>query len=136
MELPEENIKGWPIKRIRVKDLRLDHENPRLALPEGATQQEIRNTLFSQSKILRLIESILENSGLFPGENVIAMEENGLYRVLEGNRRLCAIQCLLDPSLAPDDSRGQIEKLLDNSAMNVKTIDPIETLISPSWEAA
>lgn len=136
MELPDENAREWPLRKVAIKDLKLDDENPRLALADGATQQEIRNALFSEGKVLNLIESILENGGLFPGENIIALEENGVYRVLEGNRRLCAIQCLLDPSLAPDDSRDQIEKLLDNATMDVKTIDPINTWISPSWEAA
>ena len=136
MELPDEDLRRWPIKRIQIKDLRLDHENPRLALPNGATQQEIRNALFSQGKVLNLVESILENGGLFQGEDIIVIEENGQYRVLEGNRRVCAIQCIIDNSLCPDDFKKQLEELVDNKTIDPKMLDPIEARISPSWEAA
>lgn len=136
MELPNENVEGWPIVKIQIEDLILDKENPRLALPTGATQQEVRNALFREAGILDLIESILANGGLFPGENIIGIKEGNSYRVLEGNRRLCAIQCLLNHSLAPEKSNEQLEKITKSVPLELKRLNPVDTLIAPSWEAA
>ena len=136
MELPDGDGKDWPIVAVKVSDILLDSGNPRLNLPTNAVQAEIRRVLFKSEKIIKLIESIFDNSGLFPGENIIVMKEASKYRVLEGNRRVCSIQCILDPNLAPAEYREDIQDLKQNSSLDLGKLENLNVLVSPDWESA
>jgi hypothetical protein len=136
MEIPENDNNTWPIEKVKTSEILLDTQNPRLNLSTNSAQAEIRRELFKSEKIIDLIESIFNNSGLFPGENIILMKENDKYRVLEGNRRVCAVQCILDSNLAPAEFREDIEDFKQNSDMDLRKLEYIQALISPNWEAA
>jgi len=136
MEMPKGVNNEWPRKILKASEIVLDSENPRLDLSPNATQADIRKSLFEQEKIIELIESILDNQGLFPGEDIIVLQEGGKYKVLEGNRRVCAIQCILSPTLAPVEFQGDIKELIKNSNINVQGLEMINGVVAPSWESA
>lgn len=96
-------------KDFAIAQLELDCENPRL--PTGlmkAGEAEILRYLVRETNIEELITSIGEN-GFFPGEAIVVTEnkaKDGIYTVLEGNRRLTALKLLQSPELAASISRG------------------------------
>ena len=49
---------------------------------------------------------------------------------------MCAVQCLLDPSLAPINFRDEVKKLVENSDIDTKRMENLSALVAPSWEAA
>jgi ParB-like chromosome segregation protein Spo0J len=84
-----------------INRLLLDPDNPRL--PErlrGADEVEVINWMLADATLLDLMASIAEN-GFFPGEPIIALQEQGnRFVVIEGNRRLSAIKLLNRPHIA------------------------------------
>lgn len=90
------------IGEVSPLELQLDPRNPRFVLPlKEPTQEGIRRHLLEHEGVRALARSIIESAGLRAGERVIVTRENGAYVVLEGNRRVCACQLLLDTSLVP-----------------------------------
>ena len=86
------------IRTVPVEHLRLDDRNPRL--PErlrGSSQPEILGFLHQQGVLEELAQSYMDN-GFFPNEPLIVVRENGAERhtVIEGNRRLAALEILHD----------------------------------------
>ena len=135
-EIPDDINNVWPRKELKALEILLDSENPRLNLITNSSQSEIRKALLEQEDVIELLESILDNKGLFPGEDIIVIKEHDKYKVLEGNRRVCAVQCLLDPSLAPINFRDEVKKLVENSDIDTKRMENLSALVAPSWEAA
>jgi len=137
MGISEEVKSDWPRLRLNPFEIILDPENPRLDLPPGAGQADIRKALFDQEEVLELIESIIDNGGLFQGEDsIIVIKDNDKYKVLEGNRRICAIQCILNPSIAPPDYQEDIRALINNTGFNTNHLQNVKVAVAPSWEAA
>jgi hypothetical protein len=93
--------KDWTTAELDPRKIQLDLLNPRIELSSNATQAEIRLKLLTLEEVLDLARGIAKNGGLFPGERVITVEEDGQDVVLEGNRRIAACQMLLKPSLIP-----------------------------------
>lgn len=89
--------------RVSPLSLRLDINNPRFITPISPTQEEARKHLLRHEDVEGIIQSIISFGGITPGERPIVCEEGGSYVVLEGNRRVCAYQLLVDPSLYPPD---------------------------------
>ena len=136
IEIPVSAKEEWSRAQVKVTDIILDVENPRLDLKPTATQAEVREILFKQAKVMDLIETILDYRGLYPGEDIIVLREKDKFRVLEGNRRICAIQCILNPQLAPLEFQGYVKELVENSDINPKTLETINVVVSPNWESA
>lgn len=87
-------------KFLNINQIKLDKENPRLPETVPRKEEDIIKYLASKTAIEDLMFSIGVN-GFFPGEAIIVtQEENGNYIVLEGNRRLVALQLLQNPDLA------------------------------------
>lgn len=83
-------------------ELHFDYRNPRIAefLPTADTpENEIIKTLWNVMGVEEIVLSI-KASGFFKNEPLIAIEEGGKKMVLEGNRRLAAVKCILDPKIA------------------------------------
>jgi hypothetical protein len=83
-------------KKVRVDDLRFDPENPRLG---GAAMrknpEQIQEYLEGPPHYaLDLVGSIVEN-GFLPYEPLIVRQEGDKFIVIEGNRRLAAVQSIL-----------------------------------------
>lgn len=86
---------------LPIARLRLDPMNPRLRAPDPeATQIELAIEIDARYDPIRIARSIADH-GYFPSEPLIVVpgDEDGTYTVLEGNRRLVALQGLLDPEL-------------------------------------
>jgi hypothetical protein len=101
--------------------LKLDINNPRFIAPVNPTQEDIRLHLLQHEEVEGLIQSIVRFGGITPGERPIVCEEDGHLVVLEGNRRVCAYQLLLDPTLYPTGWAGQLTAPPDL----LQTLDPI-----------
>ena len=98
----------WKEARITTLSLVLDAQNPRIEVKDTATQDEIRHALCATEKVDELAKGIANTNGLMAGERIIVVEENGQYIVLEGNRRACACQMLLDAKLIPSAFKSTI----------------------------
>ena len=88
-------------KRVPLRSLLLDPENPRLpAEMQGESQEELAVHLELGFDAFTVAESIASH-GYFGSEPliVIAAGEQGLWIVVEGNRRLTALRGLLDDDL-------------------------------------
>lgn len=99
-------VPGW--SQIQVSDplsLVLDPLNPRIDVVPDPTQDQIRLQLLKHEDIVALAKGIITMQGLMPGERIIVVREDNQLVVLEGNRRMCAVQLLLDPSLVPGEMR-------------------------------
>jgi hypothetical protein len=91
----------WSSEELNPLEILLDPSNPRIEVAADADQNEIRVELLTHEHIADLARSIIKYRGLIPGERIITTLERGRQIVLEGNRRICAIQLLLNPDLIP-----------------------------------
>ena len=84
---------------IPLENLFLDEENPRLVSYDAPTQDAILEVLAREMSIDEVAISIAEN-GYYPTERLLVIERDSrlpkTYTVVEGNRRLAAVQILLD----------------------------------------
>lgn len=90
------------IQNISPNSLHFDYRNPRIAefLPTPNTpEKEIIKILWNVMGVEEIVLSI-KASGFFTHEPLIAVQEGGKNIVIEGNRRLAAVKCILDPSIA------------------------------------
>jgi ParB-like chromosome segregation protein Spo0J len=92
-------LPGTPeYKQLSIDELQFDPTNPRLAERVGpnATQAQIRGLLLGEMEARDLVPSLIAN-GYLPYEPLIVKPHpNGRYVVLEGNRRLAAVQAMRD----------------------------------------
>lgn len=88
-------------RRVRVEQLRLDRQNPRLVgAAAEATDEAIIARLYRSAELDELLQSITAN-GYLDIEPLVAVEAtdgDGLV-VLEGNRRLATLRLLREPDL-------------------------------------
>jgi hypothetical protein len=101
-------------KRININELYLDKENPRLPQSMASkTENEIINFFLSDASLLELMLAIGIN-GFFEGEQLLVVEENGKYIVIEGNRRLSAVKLLNNPEIA-QILKGKVQQVINES---------------------
>jgi len=92
-----------------LADLDLDPDNPRHE--PGMPRREIIRYLVEKESVLALARDVAK-IGLSPLDSFGAVATaDGGYMILEGNRRLCALILLHDPSLAPATERKAFERL-------------------------
>lgn len=100
------------IEDISIESLFLDDENPRLpSYLRGKDDKTIITYMLQEAATLELMLAIGQK-GFFRGEPLLVVEEEGKFRVIEGNRRLTALLLLKNPSLAPIRQR-KIEAILE-----------------------
>lgn len=90
------------ITEIDPRDLHFDAENPRIAefsAGHDLSERDIVQILWNAMGVEEIVLSI-KASGFFEHEPLIATWENNKLIVIEGNRRLAAIKCILEPTLA------------------------------------
>ncbi len=90
------------IKMMEVSELTFDLKNPRLVefdLAENASEEEVIQILWEAMDVREVMMSIAA-SGFFPHEPLIVAKEDGKNVVIEGNRRLAAVNILLNPAVA------------------------------------
>jgi hypothetical protein len=123
----------WKTDDLDSRKILLDVKNPRIEVSEDASQDEIRLKLLDFEDVLDLARSIEKNNGLFYGERIITVVENGKQVVLEGNRRVAACQMLLTPSLVPSAYKMRFPTA---SATTKTTLRKLSADIAPDRETA
>lgn len=115
-----------PIKEsifVATDLLHFDHHNPRFTpnkRPEETDDESIIRFIDRTADLSELIESMAAN-GYIKVEPMIVWEHDDKLVALEGNRRLAALKCLRDPSLA--ERTGVV--LPEISAANRATLDEV-----------
>ena len=107
-----------PAIQLKIDDLVLDNDNPRITHAEGQKQALQKVVRDQKAKLVRLGESIVER-GLSPLENLMVMEISAKpqrFIALEGNRRVTALRLLTNPAAMtglemPDGLRRNMEGL-------------------------
>ena len=103
--------------------LHFDHHNPRFTpnkRPEETDDESIIRFIDRTADLSELIESMAAN-GYIKVEPMIVWEHDDKLVALEGNRRLAALKCLRDPSLAERTGVA----LPEISAANRATLDEV-----------
>lgn len=118
---------------ISPLDLLLDDENPRFVVLNSHEQADIRKYLVTYEDVCDLATGINNYGGILPGERIVALKRGKKYVVIEGNRRTCSLQLLLNPTLIPDGFRHRIPTASDKLKESCATI---EVDLVPSREAA
>lgn len=128
---------SWPIKNLSPTSVSLDQENPRLpGLPADASQAEIREEMFRIAKVREMVKSIAKG-GFFPDQPIVVIKnDKGHYVVIEGNRRVCACQCLVKPALAPDNQSRWLARWVDAAEPYLGSVRKMRAVVAPSREAA
>jgi len=94
---------GAGITDVAISDLQLDSQNPRLPESIARTPEAMLNYIATTTSIEDLMSAIAEN-GFFPGEPLVAVKEGNAHVVIEGNRRLTAVNLILNPTLCSKPS--------------------------------
>lgn len=107
-----------PDIKLKVDDLVLDHDNPRI--PSAAGQQDALQKVIrdQKSKLVVLAESIVEH-GLSPMDRLLVLRVNQTpvkFIALEGNRRIAVLRMLTNPAVMsgvdiPSSMRRTFERL-------------------------
>ncbi|HWU28879.1 MAG TPA: hypothetical protein VN041_07275 [Microbacterium sp.] len=124
----------FPIVDVDVTALHLDRSNFRIddVLP---SESAAITYLFAEHDVLGLARQILIE-GYVDNELILAIEEDGKYVVLEGNRRTTALKALLDPSVAPGEARASLELLKRRHEIEVDDLPAkVRVMVAPNRAA-
>lgn len=127
----------WPRKRISVKSLKLDPENPRLSGfgNNTPTQPQILEYLMEHEDILSLSKRI-SSMGFLINEEPIVFKEDNKYIVVEGNRRVSACKILDDPDILPKKSNKKKSVMRLLNEFDAGLIKTLTVYIAPNRESA
>src|ERR1700712_5542050 len=87
--------------KVNPDDLSFDWENPRIAefsVTSKTKEAEFIEIMWNAMGVDEIVLSI-KASGFFQHEPLIAIREKGKMIVIEGNRRLAAVKCILHPEV-------------------------------------
>jgi hypothetical protein len=121
-------------REIALESLLLDTSNPRhdpVDSQDEAIHAFLRDRL-AQQQLLRLAKDIAEY-GLSPIELTLVVPENGLFVVVEGNRRVLAMKLLKNPGLAEG---FKIKKAIQEVSRTSVPLDTVRCVIAPSHDEA
>lgn len=124
------------IEPVSTNSLYFDFKNPRIAEFNYSSQtpeNEIIQTLWEVMGVEEIVLSI-KASGFFDHEPLIAVKEDGKIIVIEGNRRLAAVKCLIDPDIA--DFIGINKNILKISEELKQTLNELPVLFVDSRKDA
>lgn len=93
----------YKVEEVPVNKLLLDMQNPRYAELSNQRDVTMQILIDQGAKLVNLAADIVE-AGISPADLFLVTphQEQGMYVVLEGNRRLTAIKLLLSPSMLDD----------------------------------
>ena len=101
----------------------LDTENPRFVILQSREQADIRKYLVTYEDVCQLATDINTYGRLLPGERIVALHEGDKYVVVEGNRRTCSLQMLLNRELIPDGFAHRIPHTSASILTNCSNIE-------------
>lgn len=116
------------IDYISPDELSFDWSNPRIAefnISPKANDDEIISILWQAMGVEEIVLSI-KASGFFENEPLIGTKEKGRNIIIEGNRRLAAVKCILHPEYA--DVIGFNKNALSVSTDVAKTLQEIPVI--------
>src|SRR5260370_5940129 len=125
---------NWDEETLAVTSLSLDPRNPRI--PEAGdtpSQREIVAELVEHDNVYELARDITDH-GYYPTEVLVAVEEDSQTVVVEGNRRLAAVKCLISPELAPHSFVRRFSAL--GQRISPEAIRKIRVVLDRSREGA
>lgn len=108
------------MRNINITSLFLDSKNPRHIPIEN--QKEIIKHMIEKEKVRELAKDIAEKGMTNPLDIIGIVLENNKKIVLEGNRRVCALKLLNNPTLAPKKHQKYFEKLQKQMSDPIKAI--------------
>ena len=113
----------WKKQSLAIKDLSLWDENARF--PEeyfNKTESELIEYFLGKKefKIEDLAREIINEFDLPQLEKIVALEFNGKFIVLEGNRRLAVYKLLINPSLA---NNQEVKKIFEELRKRIEIDD-------------
>jgi hypothetical protein len=119
-----------PEIKLRIADLVLDHDNPRISHAAGQ-QEALQKIVHDQkTKLVKLAQSIAEH-GLNPMDRFLVLKTNQTprsYIALEGNRRVAVFKLLTNPAaLTGLDMLPPMKRIFERLAKEFKTgvVEPI-----------
>ncbi|MGD9739687.1 MAG: hypothetical protein AB7O56_05395 [Bauldia sp.] len=119
-----------PEIKLRIEDLILDHENPRIS-HAGGQREALQKVLDDQKlKLAKLASSIVEH-GLNPMDRLLVLRVDGKperFIALEGNRRVAALKLLINPAAMTGLTISEpIKRTFERLAQEFKrgTVEPI-----------
>ncbi|MBR0414618.1 MAG: hypothetical protein IJI67_06080, partial [Clostridia bacterium] len=101
--------------KLPIDKILLSCDNPRLEQSFNEIESIINMINDQHEKLVVLAKDIIDN-GLSPIDSiaVIPLEDNnGFYEVCEGNRRICVLKILQNPTLIKDIDDGLYKKFSD-----------------------
>jgi len=124
----------WPIKTLKIASLHPDDKNPRLGAGDvQLSPREIINLLFAYDNAMEVAESIAR-CGFFPNEPLLAIKEDGRYKVVEGNRRLAALKALRNPAIVDKPHAARVKRL-SQKITDPTDLDHVSVTIAPDRRA-
>lgn len=132
-----------PEIKLKIEDLVLDHDNPRITHAEGQQDalQKVVKDHKPASKLVKLAQSIVER-GLSPADNMLVLRVNQKperFISLEGNRRVAALKILANPAVMSGlEMPAPIKRALERAAKDFKRskVEPIRCSEMSSREDA
>src|ERR1700730_5592155 len=121
---------------LRTRDLFLDPKNPRLTSSDFSVtdQDPILARLWSEFNVAEIVDSILANNEFWQHEPLIAAKENGKLIVVEGNRRLAAVQLLLSRDRQKKVGATGIPEISHELEEHLSSLPVIQSTRSDVWE--
>lgn len=108
--------------QVDIPQLFLDDQNPRLSSYEARTQYAILDVLAREMSLGELALSIAAN-GFYETERLLVVpREEDTYTVVEGNRRLAAVQLLLDEKKRQKTKTTDFPRISPQLRQDLKTL--------------
>lgn len=113
---------------IGIDKLYLDTQNYRIAFDKYKAREQRIDRLYAEEDVMGIMKDIVGFKGLFPNEKLIVTpnEDHTTYTVKEGNRRVLAIQSLLNMVEPPSKYKSKVfelaSKLDDETKESLKHI--------------
>jgi hypothetical protein len=127
-----------PEIKLKIRDLVLDHDNPRIT--HAAGQQEALQKVVNDQrvKLIKLAQSIVEH-GLSPMDRLLVLRTTQGFVALEGNRRVAVFKLLTNPAVMTGlDMPPPMKRVLEGLAKTFKrgAVEPISCFELASREEA
>jgi hypothetical protein len=119
-----------PEIKLKIADLILDHDNPRITHSEGQQEALQKIVKDQKSKLVKLAQSIAEH-GLNPMDRLLVLRTHSKperFIALEGNRRVAAFKLLTNPSVMGGlDMPEPMKRIIERAAegFSKSKVEPI-----------
>lgn len=120
-------------KTLKVSNLLVNHENPRFDNPADNQREAIKHMVDEQKgRIVKLANDIVE-FGLNPLEQICVTptDDDDIYKVLEGNRRITALKLILNPDILSSSEYPTLNKQFKQlaSKVDVAVFDTLDCVV-------